>query len=199
MRADAVLILGKELRRHPVRARAELRARAAAASVALRQGAGFVANFEARLRGQERSGSELVRGMLLELGVPAEDMHLTQQSRSTREEAVLARDLVRDHGVERLLVLTAAYHLPRVRAYLGQTLPYGGWSVQAPEALLQHANDTERAWILEGIPDAQAWEQERWVERSFGVGAKALGVLPGRLGEDLEIGLGALFRRVGDR
>lgn len=199
MKADAVLILGKELRRYPQRARRELRARAAAASVALRLGASFVANLEARLRGQEQSGASLVAHDLRVLGVPEEQVLLQNQTRSTREEVVAARSLVREHAVERLLVLTAAYHLPRVRSYLQDAMPFGGWVVQAPEALIQHANAREREWIEAAIPDPQIFEQEAWAERGFGWGAKALSPLPRRLREGLEIRAGALFRRVGDR
>lgn len=199
MRADAVLILGKELRRYPIRARRELRARAAAASVALRLGASFVANLEARLRGQEQSGASLVAQDLRALGVPEAQILLQNQTRSTREEVVAARALVREHAVERLLVLTAAYHLPRVRCYLQDAMPFGGWVVQAPEGLIQHANAQERAWIEAAIPDDQIYEQEAWAERGFGLGARALAPLPRRLREGLEIRAGALFRRVGDR
>lgn len=199
MKADAVLILGKELRRYPQRARRELRARAAAASVALRLGASFVANLEARLRGQEHSGASLVAQDLRALGVLDEQVLLQNQTRSTREEVVAARSLVREHAVQRLLVLTAAYHLPRVRSYLEDAMPFGGWVVQAPEGLLQHATPRERAWIEAAIPDAKVFEQEAWAERGFGLGAKALSPLPRRLREGLEIRAGALFRRVGDR
>ncbi|MFT5586726.1 MAG: uncharacterized SAM-binding protein YcdF (DUF218 family) [Cognaticolwellia sp.] len=199
MRADAVLILGKELRRYPQRARRELRARAAAASVALRLGASFVANLEARLRGQQQSGASLVAEDLRALGVLDEQVLLQNQTRSTREEVVAARSLVREHAVQRLLVLTAAYHLPRVRSYLEDAMPFGGWVVQAPEGLLQHATMRERAWIEAAIPDAQVFDQEAWAERSFGLGARALSPLPRRLREGLEIRAGALFRRVGDR
>lgn len=199
MRVDAVLILGKELRRYPQRARRELRARAAGASVALRGGARFVANLEARLRGQAQSGASLVAQDLAALGVAQDQVLLQNQTRSTREEVVAARELVREHAVERLLVLTAAYHLPRVRRYLQDAMPFGGWVAQAPEALLQHANAQERAWIEAAIPSPQVYEEEAFSEGAFGWGARALSPLPRRLREGLEIRAGALFRRVGDR
>ena len=72
MNFDAVLILGKELRRDAERARAELRARSAAAAVALRRGVAEVWTLEARLRGQAEAGSDIVRGYLGALGVPPE-------------------------------------------------------------------------------------------------------------------------------
>lgn len=199
MKVDAVLILGKELRRYPQRARRELRARAAGASVALRSGARFVANLEARLRGQEQSGASLVAQDLAALGVPEERVLLQNQTRSTREEVVAARALVREHAVGRLLVLTAAYHLPRVRSYLRDAMPFGGWVAQAPEALLQHANAQERAWIEAAIPSREVYAEEAFSEGAFGWGARALSPLPRRLREGLEIRAGALFRRVGDR
>ena len=83
---DGVQVLGKELRRDPSRALTELRARTAAAGVALRLGAEAVVSLEAPLRGQPMAGSQIVRMDLETLGVPPQKMILDTQTRSPREE-----------------------------------------------------------------------------------------------------------------
>ena len=88
MMFSAVQVLGKELRRAPNRALVELRARTAAASVAVRLGAQYVVSLEAPLRGQVLAGSQIVQSNLHELGIGDEKMVLDCQTRSTREEAV---------------------------------------------------------------------------------------------------------------
>jgi uncharacterized SAM-binding protein YcdF (DUF218 family) len=118
MRFDAVLVLGKELRRDPVRGALELRARAAAASAVVRAGVPVVVALEARLRGQATAGSALVADLLHEFGVPGEAMLVQSVTHSTREEALVAFDVCRDQGWSRILAITAAYHVPRARRCL---------------------------------------------------------------------------------
>lgn len=192
------MILGKELRRYPERARRELRARSAAASVALRDGAREVIALEAVLRGQAHSGSRIVAEMLTELGVPAEQMLLGERTRSTREEALEGLRLSQERGYSRLVVVTSAYHVPRARRYFREA--FGGLGpveVVAPESFLQRANARERAWIEAGGTDAECLRQERPAELAFGALATALRPLPAPLRWQLEVQAGALFRRVG--
>ena len=98
---DAVMVLGKELRGDPERARRELLARSVAAVVALREGARRVLTVEARLRGQAVSGAALVVEALVARGVRAEQILQREQSRSTREEAMMARALCVEHNLGR--------------------------------------------------------------------------------------------------
>lgn len=198
MRADGVLILGKELRRYPERARRELRARSAAAAIAVRNGARFVATLEARLKGQQESGSSIVRAHLLELGVPADRIVLANQTRSTREECVAARALVQTHGLSRLAVITHAYHLERVRRYLRDAMPAPTWVAGVPESWIRDATPTERAWIEAATCTPQTFAQEQRAERLFGALATLLAPLPRPLRERVEIGAGGVYRRVGE-
>ena len=123
MHVDGVLILGKELRHFPERARRELKARSAAAAVALRaHGAQAAVSLEAPLAGQEDAGSAIVASFLGELGVPAERMVLDERTRSTREEAVEGARVADRLGWKRVLVVTSAYHVPRARRVFGDVL-----------------------------------------------------------------------------
>jgi hypothetical protein len=193
---DAVLILGKELRRDPERARRELRARAAAAAAAWRAGAGFVATLEARLRGQDRSGSTIVAEYLDELGVPASAIVREEVTRSTREEAVAGAALFRERGVRRGLVVTARYHVPRARRLFADVGARG--VVHAPEALWRWTNPAERAWIAAGEPDPAVMADECRVEALLSTLARVLAPLPVPVRSRVEITAGALFRGVTD-
>lgn len=187
---DAVLILGKELRVDPERAHRELRARAAAASVAWRNGARFVGTLEACLRGQARPGSDIVCDYLRQLEVPEEAWVVDRHTRSTREEVVAAARLVQERNLRRLGLVTAAYHLPRARRYLRRLLPPSRAEVFTPESFLQRARGLEQRWIREGIPDATTMAEEGRVERLLSL--SPLLFAPG--GARLEVGLVGLFR-----
>ncbi len=160
MRFDAVLVLGKELRRDPGRGCAELRARAAAASAVHRAGVPLVLSLEARLRGQAEAGSSLVATFLREFGVPEAAMHLQTVTHSTREEAVVVLDVVEQLGCRRLLAITASYHVQRARLCLAQVVGAERIAVHPPQAFVQHASDLEHDAIVAGevSPDAHAIE-----------------------------------------
>ncbi|GDX83291.1 hypothetical protein LBMAG42_51020 [Deltaproteobacteria bacterium] len=189
---DAVLVMGKELRRDPERARRELRARAAAASAAVRAGASFVASLEAKLAGQDESGCDLMFDLLRELGVPEAAIVRASLTRSTREEAVLGTSLFEERGVQRGLVLTARYHVPRTRRLFREA--HAPAEVHAPEGLWRWANERERAWIREGEPDAAAMGAEGRTEALFSLLEGALRPLPVALAGMIEIRAGAWLR-----
>ncbi|MDP6931651.1 MAG: YdcF family protein, partial [Myxococcota bacterium] len=196
---DAVMVLGKELRRDRERALRELWARCAAASVAMRRGVKWAVNLEAPLRGQQEAGSIIVQRMLTDLGVSENRIILDQVTRSTREEAVEGGRLLEERGWRRLLVLTTDYHVPRSRRYFEDVLGPGRVAVHAPTALLQGASPEERSHILAGVPSSGALRDERWVELLFGGFSRALGPLPRSLRWDVEVRAGALFRGALDR
>jgi len=189
---DAVVILGKELRRDPERARRELRARAAAAAAALRAGAHRVATLEARLRGQPVSGAALVAEHLDELGVDPARVVRREQTRSTREEALLGAAWLWERGAHRGLVLTASYHVPRARRLFREA--GAAAEVHAPEALWRWATPQERRWIEAGTPDAAALRTEARTEALFGALEAALMPLPHMSRAMLEIRAGAWLR-----
>jgi len=195
MKIDAVMILGKELRRDPERARRELKARSAAASVALRNGARFAAALEARLRGQGESGSAIVGRYLADLGADPARLILADLTRSTRDEATQGALLAKKYDLRRLGVVTASYHVPRVRAYFQSALPPDRFVVFAPENMLQRSNPREREWILAGTPSEATLEEEGRLETILTVAAKVVGAVPG--GHAVEQVAARLLRRVG--
>lgn len=193
---DAVIVLGKELRRYPERGLAELRARSAAASVAIREGARVVLSLEARLKGQERSGSQIVHAALADLGVPKDAVVLDEYTRSTREEALAALSEVRARGLGRLGVITHGYHVPRVRRYFAEAFDEGAYVVLTPEAFLQRARGVERDWIEAATPTDAVFREERTPELLFGLLSGLMRPLPKRLRWKAEIEIAGLYRSV---
>lgn len=189
---DAVLILGKELRRDPARAQRELRARAAAASAALRAGARQVATLEAHLAGQAQSGSALVAELLGKLGVDPAQVVRRDVTRSTREEAVLGTSWFCEVQARRGLVLTARYHVPRARRLFAEA--GADAEVHAPEALWRWASAREREWITAGEPDAAALAVEARTEGLYTALEAAIRPLPHGARAMLEIEAGAWLR-----
>ena len=194
---DAVIVLGKELRRDAPRAIRELRARTAAAAIALRGGVPVVATLEAPLRGQGIAGSDLVARQLAELGVPPEQIYRDTLTRSTREEAVESAALARRQGWRSLLVVTARYHVPRAARYFHALRPLRS-VVVSPEAFVQQATPLEQEWIEAGRPDPAALAAEGRSERLFGLLGTALKPLPRDLRWRIEVLAGAALRGVID-
>jgi len=195
MKIDAILVLGKELNRDEGRGRRELAARAAGASVALRHGAEIVYTLEAQLRGQELSGSRIVREALAQLGVPDERIYSREETRSTREEALLAAALVAERGHRRLGVVTASYHVARARIYFAQVMDPRKFEVIAPENFIQRASAEEKALILAATPTEETLEVEGRVEQVLSLLGGVAGRVP--LGGRVEMAAAAFLRRVG--
>lgn len=195
MAFDGVLILGKELKRDRERALRELRARSAAAAAALRRGAKAIASLEAPLSGQAEAGSVIVARYLEQLGVSPEQMILQQTTRSTREEAIEGKAVADAQGWDRLLVITAVYHAPRARRLFEEHLGRDRVTVHSPQAMLRHATEQERRWIIEGDSPAAELTSELRIESVFSAAEQALMVLPARLRWSIEMQAAALLRR----
>lgn len=197
MNFDAVMILGKELRRDRERALRELWARSAAAAVVWRElGARMIVTLEAPLQGQEEAGSIIVRAMLEELGVPSDAIHQERCTRSTREEALGLKRVADAYGWGRVLALTSTYHVPRSRRYFQEVLGQDRVSVLPPEVFSARARPVERQRILEGAPHPDAMDQERRVEATFLALSRALRPLPAPLRWELEVLAGGVYRGV---
>jgi len=189
---DGIVVLGKELRGDPARATHELAARAAAASVAWRHSGGRVYTLEGVLRGQGRAGCEIVKERLLALGVPESAIVARPWTCSTREEVLLSKKLLEEHGGGSLGVVTSAYHVARSRRYFKQC-GVAGW-VHAPEAFLKRATPQERDWILLGTPSSDALAEEDEIEHRLNRVESLLQWLPGGLGWRAEVRIGRVFR-----
>ncbi len=192
---DAVVVLGKELRHEPERAMRELRARAAAASAVHRATGATIATLEARLRGQDDTGSAIVRRLLDELGVPEHAVYREDQTRSTREEVARTLHIAQERRWRRVLVVTARYHIPRARRLFADELGAAALPtvvVHGPPALLRLANVAERTWIAAGEPDAATMARECRAEAVLSTLARVVRPLPFR--RSLEIRAGAWLR-----
>jgi uncharacterized SAM-binding protein YcdF (DUF218 family) len=191
---DAVLVLGKALGREPERCHRELRARAAAAAAAHRAGAERVLSLEAQLRGQDRAGSAIVAEHLATLGVRPDRLLLEERSRSTRDEALLAREIVQRRVIRCLLVISSAYHVPRARRIFTEVLGEGRASVHGSMALYALANPQERRWILAGEPSEATMAREGRLEGALLAAESFVGLLPRHLRWGLERWAAALWR-----
>lgn len=187
---DGVLVLGKELRWAPVRAQKELKARAAAASAAYRNGAKYVATLESKLRGQDEKGSAIVTKYLLELGV--DKILALEQTRSTREEAIFGAKVAKENSTSHLLVITSAYHVPRARRYFSELSI--NTTVCSPVSLLRMANNNEKTWILDGEPNSKTMLTECTVEAFLSTAARVLKPLPSNIRWQVEIMAGIILR-----
>lgn len=59
------------------------------------------------------SQAQEMADLLVFMGVPSKDILLEEQARNTVENAQFSGELLRAHGVERLLLVTSAMHMPR--------------------------------------------------------------------------------------
>lgn len=189
---DAILVLGKELRGNPERARNELGARSAAASIAWRRSGGQVFTLEGVLRGQGQAGCEIVRDYLLDLGVTESSIVAKPWTCSTREEVLLSARLMNETGARKLGVITSAYHVARCRRYFVEC-GISGW-VHTPEVFLKWATDEEKMLIVQGTPGAEALAEEATVERRLGRAEAVLRGFPPSLRWRMEVKAGRWFR-----
>lgn len=192
---DGVLILGKHIGRDTGRRTFELRARAAAASAAWRAGARQVATLEALLTQQPRSGSTIVVEWLRELGMPEDAIYARDWTCSTREEVVRGVAWFRENDFRRGLVITASYHVERVRRLFRQA----GFEaiIQTPEGLWRFANARERDWIVAGTPSDATLRTEGLAEAVLSTAELLVRPLPPVLRDDLEIRAGRALRLAG--
>lgn len=110
--------------------------------------------------GSTMSEAEAMRVFLMDLGVPSQAVLLEPHSRNTRENAAFTARLLQDKGVNTVLLVTSALHMPRAFALFSVT----GLSVSAAatdyEGEDQHPHDS--GWLpsaraLEG--SARAWKE----------------------------------------
>jgi uncharacterized SAM-binding protein YcdF (DUF218 family) len=189
---DALLVLGKELRCDPERARRELAARSAAAAVAWRCWRVPIFALEGVLRGQDEPGCDIVQRELVALGVPADQVIARPWTCSTREEVLRSVELLDEMEGCRMLAITSAYHVPRTRRYFRQLRrPV---RVASPEAFLRRATELESQQILAGTPDARSLEVELRAERKLDRMESLVGFLPNSVAWQLEVRSGRWFR-----
>ena len=62
------------------------------------------------------SGAEQMAALLRQMGVPDEALWLERRSRNTYENAVFSRELLQQEGIDHVLLITSATHMPRAVA-----------------------------------------------------------------------------------
>lgn len=62
------------------------------------------------------SEAEAMRRFMLDLGVPSEAMVLEHRSRNTTENAECSAAMLAEQGIDRILLVTSALHMPRAKA-----------------------------------------------------------------------------------
>lgn len=112
------------------------------------------------------SEAESMRQLLADLGVPDAAMQLEQRSRNTRQNAAYTAELLQPLGVQQILLVTSALHMPRaVRLFEAQ-----GFEVLS--AATDHGA-RQRFEPLDWLPDAggldgSARAMKEWVGRLSG-------------------------------
>ena len=60
-----------------------------------------------------RTEAEQMKDLLAVMGVPGEHLLLEDESRDTHDNAVYTAKLLKDRGMDRILLVTSAYHMRR--------------------------------------------------------------------------------------
>lgn len=103
-------------------------------------------------KGQRRIG-ELMRGRLLEAGIPHEHIWVEDAARNTNENARFSASILKSQGVNKILLVTEAYHMRRGEACFRKQ---GLEVVPAPCAF--RSLETDWTW-QKMIPDARTAQQ----------------------------------------
>ncbi|KAA6185148.1 YdcF family protein [Thiohalocapsa marina] len=101
-------------------------------------------------QGERPSEAEAMRAFLRDLGVPDTALRLEGRSRNTRENAVETARLLAASGLERVLLVTSALHMPRALASFRAT------GVEVIPAPTDFEVMPEPAHPLRWLPDAAA-------------------------------------------
>jgi uncharacterized SAM-binding protein YcdF (DUF218 family) len=100
--------------------------------------------------GERDVEAEAMQGFLRDLGVPAEALLLEGRSGNTRENAVFSAELLRERGVQRILLVTSALHMRRA---LGTFRAVG---LDAVPAATDFEVTSEPYHAVRWLPDAEA-------------------------------------------
>lgn len=117
--------------------------------------------------------AEVIRGVLIEMAVKDEDLLLESKSLSTHENARFAAEIIKQHGLKNLLLVTHGRHMKRAELCFrkqgvevipaacglktnGEAVPAYVWVIPSPEAL-----ETSHVAIREWIGIAWYWLRGR--------------------------------------
>ena len=111
---------------------------------------------------QAFSEARAMSAFLADLGVPAQAMVLEEQSRNTRQNAANSAALLKARGIDRILLVTSALHMPRaVALFTAQGLQV----VPAPTDF--EASQPPQPGLLAWLPDAGALDASGWAMKEI--------------------------------
>lgn len=111
-------------------------------------------------RGPRLPETEAMRDLLVFMGVPTEAILLESEARNTYENALYTRQILAAQGIDRILLVTSALHMPRsVRLFERQGFtvipaPADFLVSQADWAALTHPDPRQQ--VIQLFPDAEA-------------------------------------------
>jgi uncharacterized SAM-binding protein YcdF (DUF218 family) len=100
----------------------------------------------------DRPEAEVIAELLQELGVPASAILRESASRTTRDNRDFSLPLLRAHGIQRILLVTSALHMPRALALFQSS----DLVVIPAPADVEVVHRRDPAHPLRWLPDAQA-------------------------------------------
>jgi len=100
--------------------------------------------------GERAVEADGMRRFLTDLGVPPEAVLLEGRSRNTRENALYTAEIVRAEGIDRVLLVTSALHMPRALA------TFRAVGIDAIPAPIDFEVMPEPAHPIRWLPDAEA-------------------------------------------
>ncbi len=101
--------------------------------------------------GEAENESQAIARFLMQLGVPEEAIRTEGRSLTTYENAVYTRELAAGEGIDRILLVTSALHMPRAAPVFRRL----GFDVVAA-ATDHEINPTNPPTLLDWVPDADA-------------------------------------------
>ena len=204
---QAVIVLGKELRLRPDQARRELAARTAAAAILHHRFGIRVLTVEGELSGAAEAGSQVVRRLLAELGVPSDQIVARSTSHATLVEVMTTRVCMRAMDARRAIAVTSGYHVRRAQHYFDAARRErdATVAVMAPESIVQRYASTRDELEREEIKraadtigrsglTARELAIELRTERILRAGARLLSILPRRLAWAIELTIAGQLR-----
>jgi uncharacterized SAM-binding protein YcdF (DUF218 family) len=100
--------------------------------------------------GDRRSEADAMLRFLADLGVPPDAILLEGRSRNTRENALFTAEILGAEGIERVLLVTSALHMPRALA------TFRAAGIDAVPAPTDFEVMSEPAHFIRWLPDAEA-------------------------------------------
>ncbi len=152
----AIIVLGAQVKPDGTPS-LQLQWRLDAALTAWQNSPCYIVTCGARGSNEPEAEAYVMRDYLVAQGVPAESILTEPDSFNTRQNLAHASDILAEHGVEQVLVVTSDYHLPRALA-IARDAGLDATGIGAPTKL------GLRYWVKNHGREALAWGKY-WVEK----------------------------------